>query len=259
MLILNRNCPSCGTKTLPVFVFRRDRRRICDGCGNSFRERFRPPWLSDLVIVCITVGSVLLLVDILPQEVKDYLGGGGFILTIVVSGIIGGGVLPAYLLNRTVPLKVAGGSAKTNDQPYPESKYQYPVVALILLALAAFSFRSCSLNMIEGKEKHGLSVQREKLLPGFGEILEGYRERNGCYPETLEELVPQYVDVLPATLDPSKTWSHPESIILYETTNSEGNCSARFYWSKCGGSDCTSRFDVNSGEFVRKLDLVIQR
>jgi hypothetical protein len=141
-----------------VFVFRRDRRRICDGCGNSFRERFRPPWLSDLVIVCITVGSVLLLVDILPQEVKDYLGGGGFILTIVVSGIIGGGVLPAYLLNRTVPLKVAGGSAKTNDQPYPESKYQYPVVVLILLALAAFSFRSCSLNMIEGGPHRAVGI-----------------------------------------------------------------------------------------------------
>ena len=124
MLILNRNCPSCGTKTLPVFVFRRDRRRICDGCGNSFRERFRPPWLSDLVIVCITVGSVLLLVDILPQEVKDYLGGGGFILTIVVSGIIGGGVLPAYLLNRTVPLKVAGGS---ENQRSALSREQVPV------------------------------------------------------------------------------------------------------------------------------------
>jgi hypothetical protein len=259
MLILKRNCPSCGTKKLPVFVFRRNSRRICDGCGVAFRERYRPLWLSDLVIVCIIIGYVLLLVDILPQDVKDYLGAGGFILTIIVSGIIAGGVVPAYLLNRTVPLKVTGGRATTDDQPYPDSEYQYPVVVLILLALAAFSFRSCLLNISEGEELIGLSIRREQLLPDVGEILNDYKELNGCYPEKLEELVPFYMDVLPAPLDPLKTWKHPESSIFYKTTNVKGNCSARFYWSMCSGSDCTSRFDVNTGEFSHELDLVIQR
>jgi len=255
MLSLKRNCPSCGTKTLPVFVFRRHGRRICDGCGIAFREPFPPLWLSDLVIVYITIGSVLLLVNILPQDLKDYLGAGGFILTIIVSGIIAGGVVPVYLLNRTVPLKVAGGTATTDDQPYPDSEYQYPVVVLILLALAAFYFRSCSLSMTKQEELIGLSFQRERLLPDFGEILNDYKERNGCYPEKLEELMPQYMDVLPAALDSLKTWKHPESSILYKTTNVEGNCTARFYWSKCNGS-CTYRFDLNTGEFAHKLDMV---
>lgn len=253
MLRLKRNCPSCGTRTLPIFVFRRNGCRICDGCGIPFRERFRPLWLSDLVIVYITIGSVLLLVNILPQDLKDYLGTGGFTLTVIVSGIIAGGVVPVYLLNRTVPLKVAGGTATGDDPPYPDSKYQYPVVVLILVALAAFYFRSCSLSGSKQEELMVLSYQRERLLPDLGENLNDYKERIGCYPKKLQELVPRYMDVLPAALDPLKTWKHPESSIIYKTTNVEGNCTARFYWSRCNGS-CMYRFDVNTGAFARKLD-----
>ena len=122
---------------------------------------------------------------------------------------------------------------------------------LVLLTSTASYYFAVS-YMVGGlfpEELRELARAREASLPRFAEALKRFDDVHGCYPQSLSELVPDFVSEIPPELDPSHKWTLRESVIRYQVVGPEGQCNATFGWLRCRGPDCGSSYDVNAGEF----------
>ena len=162
---------------------------------------------------------------------------------VAVLALLIGGVLPAYLLNRTVLLAPVDETFGIEIQYPPRAKSGYLLVVVVMGTMATLALRGC-VEIVLPKEMSELAEAREALLPEFVEVLKKYKSENICYPRELGELVPNYISIIPTPLDPGKTWEHPNSAIRYTVSG----CSARFHWLRCNGPDCASSFEIESGE-----------
>lgn len=241
---MRRRCPSCGELSLPFYGKGRKLLRECSSCNVIFKERFRPRVISEFAVVCTTVGMAMLSYAILANFITQLAGEWVTYSIVAVLALFIGGALPAYLLNRTVllaPVIATNGIALQNS---PSAKSRYLIVVVVIGSMAALALRGC-VEIVLPKEMSDLAEVRETLLPTFVEVLKKYKSENICYPKELGELVPNYIAMIPAPLDPGKTWKHPNSAIRYSVSG----CNARFHWLRCNGPDCASSFEVESGDF----------
>lgn len=246
---MRRRCPGCGARGLPAIVARRPWLRICSACGAVYRERFRPVLTTQLMLMTVAIGSMVLLYEIAPAAWLDSLHGalraGLLVAWLAVVGVL----VPLWLLGSTVPLQQAQPEGPDSAGTGAVHKsWRYPAVLLLLLALAALSFRGC-MEVFAPSELSRLAAERERLLPTVRPALDDYRASNGCYPADLAELVPRYLPEIPWALDPGREWALPAARIRYRVWRDDGTCGARFSWARCRMPDCGSSYDVERGEF----------
>lgn len=158
-----RTCPACNENTLLIFNFSfnfsRKNLRTCRNCGRVFRERFRPLILSDLILVCTTAGAMVFFIKFIPKPVAELLGGVLSIGIIAVLSVLIGGVLPAYMINRTVPLASDNKPLDLDEGCVTSDVKPYMLVVLFFIVLAFLSFRSCSILVIESHQDYDARMQ----------------------------------------------------------------------------------------------------
>jgi len=89
-------------------------------------------------------------IKFIPRPVAELLGGVISIGIIAVLSVLIGGVLPAYMINRTVPLASDNKSLDLDEGGVTSDGKPYMLVVLFVIVLAFLSVRSCSLLGIEG-------------------------------------------------------------------------------------------------------------
>jgi len=240
MAFLKRNCPACGNKALPVLSRSRKKIRHCTHCAAEFREYTGTGCLIYPIILILGIGSLYL-----GRYVPEAVAKTDVLPFIVLVFFILGIIVPGYFLNATIPLKLSKDqSTEKLELPFKNKNYQFPIVLVVLLFFVMLSIHACNESFFP-KQLRELAEKRENQLSSFRNVLLAYKEKFGCYPETLDLLVPDYVDSIPAAINPKTSWDNKLYAIHYFTQN----CEANFHWSRCVGPDCGSRFVVDIDEF----------
>ncbi len=239
--LFKRCCPACGHLALPVFSHGRKKTRRCTHCGAEFIEFAGSGCLIYPLILIIAFGS-LFLGAFISEAVASTLASPWIMLILFVLAFL----LPGYFLSATVPLRLSSHRDNADRElAFKDKVHRFPVVLIILAVLASLSLHHCSETFFP-QELRELATRRENQLAEFRKVLQAYREEQGCYPTSLNELVPAYTDAVPAEIDPETQWQSTLYAIYYYP----GDCEASFAWSRCNGPDCGSRFFVEKGEFL---------
>lgn len=246
MYWLKRICPACGKKELPVSPKGRRRIRICPACSKEFSEYNGMGCLTLPVILAIGFGTVFGM-QLLLEPFNDYFTNIEYIvITAYVLVFILSFLIPITFLRLTVPIRLAD-KLERKEQPL-EHKDKWPrftVTYLVLLLVAVLSFNSC-METFFPKALRELDAARKDQLPEIRKDLLAYREDKGCFPENLNDLVPDYLDAIPVELDPEVE----QEKRLYNMRYVFTDCThANFWWQTCIGPDCSASYSLDTGEF----------
>lgn len=242
---MTRHCPNCNQKALPVLVLRNDRIRRCGHCSARFADDL--PFISLIrmlhffLVATVALYTAAWIVGIKASDMV--------IATVILAAMLLAWLVPAYAINRVSPIRPVADESHSVHPPLGGKKNKrgrvIKVIVALLFASAVFHLYT---QVLFPAELTQLAKNRENNLPILAIALNEYRKTKGCYPATLGALLPDYIKAIPKELDPLSNWETPVYVIRYHIKDTDDACSASFSWRRCGGPDCSSRFDVETGD-----------